>query len=133
MRFRALGLIVLLGMAVLSACSSAPPINVTGTWEGSITGPGGTIGYRLVLTDNRGALSGEAYMLDATYGFWRDVGPVSGTRVNTNANMTNYFSDGSGYMTLDGEFKGASFTGNANVYDDNGQYLGSLSVALTKK
>jgi len=132
MRMKFSLLIVALVLAI-AGCSSAPTINVTGTWEGTLTGPGGQLGYRLVLLDNNGTLSGDAFLFDADLRIWRDAGPVTGRRDGPQASMTNILADGSGKLEIIGTFSDDSFKGSAAVYDSSGAYLGTLTIGLTKK
>jgi len=126
-------LLVMAMIMVIAGCSHPPSINVTGTWEGTITGPGGQLGYRLVLTDNNGTLSGNAYFLDPDYGMWRDSGPVTGVRKGEQANMMVIFPDGSGRFEIAGTFQGDSFSGTASLYDKRNSLIGTYNIALTRK
>ncbi len=126
-------LIAALLLIFFAGCNNTPPINVSGTWEGTLTGPGGQLGYRLALVDNGGTLTGNAYMYDATYDIWRHTGPAVGKRNNTQANITNAFIDGSGKLEISGRFQGNSFSGTATAYDQYGAYVGTLDIGLIKK
>lgn len=73
-------LAVAMSTLLLTACGSA---SLTGTWSGTVTVPGGRAGtpMQLVLVDDEGALSGEAFLVFMSL-------EVTGTRDGADASMT---------------------------------------------
>ena len=122
---------LVLAALVLISCNTQVPIDVTGTWSGSMTSSG-AVPIELGLVDSGGAITGSMRYYDSNYG-WRYFGSVTGSHAQDgSASFIAYASDGSGRIEFNGTFTHSSFSGSAALYDSN-TYVLTATVSLAKE
>jgi hypothetical protein len=79
---------------------------ITGTWTGTVTYAGQSIGVRFILARDNTALSGRMLMQDPVTGEYLESGAISGSHHNF---FSVWETEAGSYV--DGSFDGASFSG----------------------
>ena len=95
-------------LALCAGCGSGSksPADLSGTWQGQVSGVGKPVGMRFTLQDGNGVLTGQTFVQDPKTGqFLRDA-DLTGSRQGADATWA--ISDD---VLVAGRFEGSGFSG----------------------
>jgi outer membrane lipoprotein-sorting protein len=120
----------LLGCSEKSSPTAAPVPTMTGRWDYTVTGSGGSMTGLLDLTESNGSLSGTLILAN-------DQLPINGTVTNS-LQVTLGGSSNTGHIliTATTNHKKDAFNGRMEIWTRTGSietYAGSLTMTATKR
>ena len=120
MHYRHSYVVLLVLTLVLAACGGQSAGDVSGTWTGEISGPGGQAPMSLQLTQTGTSVSGSITLGEGTL-------PVTGTAANNLVSLAG--QDASGSLQLSGSVSGNTMQGTIAVTSADGNFSVDFTAA----